>query len=493
MISIAAEWKFDNEYLTVTSSGTALTIFYREIMILIQRNHHASGEDAEIKEDKKMRVVLCGDLLFSSRNLKQRLDPAVVKILQEADAVFCNAEFSTPKRDTPPGTCMYLTSVPQDILDEFTDLNIRLISFANNHTGDYGWQGCLETIEAAEERKLIPCGVGRNLADARKARFLDTPEGRVAVVTADSTWADRALASVAGTEVVARPGLAPLRWEHTFVLPDKEFEELRAIDAMLGTQESMKEVSRVETWELPDENHFKFGSAMEGYLPVKRGEKAEVRTCANAEDEAAMLKSIRDAARRSDLVIASLHSHEGMNEDWYASVPPTFVEEYAHKAIDAGADVFVGHGAHFSRGVEIYKGHPIFYNLGSLIMEFEAGESMVTPEMYHTYGLPIDSCPSDLHNKRAKKPDGSWNGFYAERRFSLNYLVVMDIDGDDIQYTLVPLDLDMNRENCLERGLPVIPGSEGTQEVAEHLTAMSEKYETKIVPEEAGRMKIDSL
>ena len=29
------------------------------------------------------------------------------------------------------------------------------------------------------------------------------------------------------------------------------------------------------------------------------------------------------------------------------------------------ADAFVGHGAHYARGIEIYKGHPIFYNLGS--------------------------------------------------------------------------------------------------------------------------------
>ena len=81
-----------------------------------------------------MRVVLCGDLLFSSRNLKNRLDKRVVDLLVDADAVFANAEFSTPKRNTPPGLCMYLTSVRQDILDELTDLNNYGYSFANNHT-----------------------------------------------------------------------------------------------------------------------------------------------------------------------------------------------------------------------------------------------------------------------------------------------------------------------------------------------------------------------
>ena len=386
-----------------------------------------------------MKIVLTGDSLFSSHNLARRMDPKVVEILKSADAVFTNAEFSTPKRNTPPGLCMYLTSVHQDTLNEFLDLNIRLVNFANNHTTDYGWQGALETIEACEERGIVPCGVGRNLLDARNAKFLDTDKGRVSVVGACSTWAERALASMPGAEVTARPGLSPLRWGRTYVLPEAQFEQIRQIDEMLGTAESMREVSRVECWQMPDQDHIKFGSAMEGNLLIERGEKAEVKTY--------------------------------VNENWYAAVPPTFVEEFARKCIDEGADVFLGHGAHYARGVEIYKGKPIFYNLGSILMEFEAGNSMISPEMYHTYGHPADARPSDLHGGRAKNPDGSWNGFYAERRFSLNYMVV-------VRYDLVPLDLDMNRENPLDRGLPEFASQAAGQEIADFLAKTSEKYGT---------------
>lgn len=439
-----------------------------------------------------MKIVMCGDMLFSSRNLAKRLDPKVVKILQGADSVFANAEFSTPRLGTPPGLCMFLTSVPQDIQDEFVDLNIRLVGFANNHTADYGWQGCVGTLEAAEARKIQHCGIGRNLEDARKARFLDSPNGRTAVVAASSTWADRAVASMAGADTVARPGLCPLRWTHEYVLPKEQFEQLKKIDIMLGTKESMDEVSRIETWEPSGEDHFKFGSAMEGFLPIRLGDKACVKTYVNEDDEKAILKSIRDAAKRSDFVIASLHTHEGINENWYSPIPPSFVEEFAHKAIDAGADTFVGHGAHYARGIEIYKGHPIFYNLGSLLMEFEPGESMISPEMYHTYHLPADSRPSDLHGNRAKDADGNWKGFYSERRFSLNYMVEAEKINGSISYKLIPLDLDMRRENCLERGLPEIPGEKGGKEIADFLTKMSEKYGTKIVYDrENGMMKID--
>jgi len=428
-----------------------------------------------------MRIVLTGDCLFSSRNLLRRLDPKVVEILKSADAVFTNAEFSTPKRDTPPGFTMYLTSVRQDTLDEFCDLNIKLIAFANNHTSDYGWQGCKETIEAAEKRKLIPCGIGMNLEDARKARFLDTANGRVAVVAASSTWAEKSVASMENADTVARPGLCPLRWGRAYVLPDKEFEELRKIDEILGTKDSMAEVSRVECWSAADNSHFKFGSAMSGFLPIERGEKACVKTFADQDDMDAILKSICDASKRSDTVIASIHTHEGINENWYAPEPPEFIEEFCHKAVEAGANVVVGHGAHYARGIEVYNGVPIFYNLGSLLMEFESGESMISPEMYHTYGWPADARPSDLHGGRAKNQDGSWNGFYAERRFSENILVIMDIEGDNTKFQIVPIDIDMIRSNCLKRGLPEIASPKAAIEIAGNLTKYSRKYGTKFV------------
>lgn len=438
-----------------------------------------------------MRVILCGDSLFSSRNLVNRLDKRVVGTLLNADAVFTNAEFSTPKQMRPPGLCMYLTSIKPEMLNEFVDLNIKMVSFANNHTTDYGWQGALDTIEAAEERGLVYCGVGRNLEDARKARFLDTAKGRVSVVAACSTWADKALASMPGADTVARPGLCPLRWGHAYVLPDKEFAQLKQIDNLLGTRESMLEVSGIETWPLLGEDNFKFGSAMDGNLLIERGEHAHVRTFVNETDEQAILKSIRDAANRSDIVLASLHTHEGINENWYAIEPPVFVEEFARKAIDAGATAVVGHGAHFARGVEIYKERPIFYNLGSLLMEFEAGESMISPEMYNTYGLNADARPSDLHRGRAKDRDGNWIGFYSERRFSKNFLVIMDVENGQASYKLLPLDLDMRRDICLERGLPVVASAEVGAEFTRDLEEMSKKYGTQFYyDEESGTITI---
>ena len=62
--------------------------------------------------------------------------------------------------------------------------------------------------------------------------------------------------------------------------------------------------------------------------------------------------------QRADIVVASCHW--GLGEEVL-----DYMTEIAHTAIDAGADIVIGHGPHYSLPVEAYKGKPIFYGLGS--------------------------------------------------------------------------------------------------------------------------------
>lgn len=421
-----------------------------------------------------MRFIICGDALFSSRNLCNRLDPRLVQLLADADAVFANAEFCTPRYATPPAAGRgYMTSVRPDTLDEFNDLNIRLLSFANNHTGDYGWQGIVDTLEETERRGLIHCGIGRDLSDARKARFFDTPIARIGIVSTASTRSEAFAASNAQNGIPARPGLNPLRWSISYMLENEQFEALKHIDELLGTRASAAESTRVETWKDLGPNEFKFGSMFEGNLHIIRSDRNQVVTAANPQDEAEILKDVRDARRRSDIPMVTIHTHEGIDNNWYSPQPAEFIREFAHESIDAGAELFVGHGAHFMRGIEVYKGHPIFYNLGSILMEFEAGESLIAPEMYEFYGYDNTARPSDLHSNRAKDKDGNFIGFNAERRFSKNIAVILDYEQGQIRYRLLPLDLHLNDDKPLHRGLPTIATPNVGREIADDLCRIS--------------------
>jgi poly-gamma-glutamate synthesis protein (capsule biosynthesis protein) len=49
--------------------------------------------------------------------------------------------------------------------------------------------------------------------------------------------------------------------------------------------------------------------------------------------------------------------------------PPRWIKQWTHDQIDAGADIVVLHGAPILQGVEIYRGKPIFYDLGNFIFQ----------------------------------------------------------------------------------------------------------------------------
>lgn len=61
---------------------------------------------------------------------------------------------------------------------------------------------------------------------------------------------------------------------------------------------------------------------------------------------------------QADIVVCS--NHWGLHQDVLDYMP-----EIAHAAIDAGADIVIGHGPHYSLPVEVYKGKPVYYGLGS--------------------------------------------------------------------------------------------------------------------------------
>ncbi len=73
---------------------------------------------------------------------------------------------------------------------------------------------------------------------------------------------------------------------------------------------------------------------------------------------AAFAEDIAGLRGRADIIVASCHW--GLGEEVL-----DYMTQIAHAAIDAGADIVIGHGPHYSLPVEVYKGKPIFYGLGS--------------------------------------------------------------------------------------------------------------------------------
>jgi poly-gamma-glutamate synthesis protein (capsule biosynthesis protein) len=118
---------------------------------------------------------------------------------------------------------------------------------------------------------------------------------------------------------------------------------------------------------------------------------------------AAMLDDIKKLRPKVDVLVLSLHF--GLH-----FIPAEIADyqiEYTHAAIDAGADLIIGHHAHILKGIEVYKGKVIFYSLGNFGFDLNLPREelegprfkvlmrlnpswTIDPE-YPTYPFPADS------------------------------------------------------------------------------------------------------
>ena len=109
-----------------------------------------------------------------------------------------------------------------------------MVARANNHTGDYGTLGLELTTKYVEQAGLVHAGAGMSLAEAREAKFLETPKARVALISLASSFANHMRAGMSRDDVPARPGLNPLRYETTYVLPESDYENVRSGRRLAG-------------------------------------------------------------------------------------------------------------------------------------------------------------------------------------------------------------------------------------------------------------------
>ena len=121
----------------------------------------------------------------------------------------------------------------------------------------------------------------------------------------------------------------------------------------------------------------------------------------NPEDKRINLRAIRQAKQNANLAVYSFHNHEPGN--WSES-PGDFAVDFAHSVIDAGADMFIGHGPHQLRGIEIYKGKPIFYSLGDFSI-MNSSLDFVPPDFLDRFSVELGDAtvPEMLRALNAKR------------------------------------------------------------------------------------------
>jgi poly-gamma-glutamate capsule biosynthesis protein CapA/YwtB (metallophosphatase superfamily) len=284
----------------------------------------AAGSASQAQSTSAITITLAGQSMIRS-DIRETA-PAAVPIMQallKGDVIFTNLEAAVAlKGETIQEGRGFLT--PPEALDALTAAGFNLLSLSGNHAFDLKVAGIQNTIREADKRKIVHAGTGNNLAEASAPAYLRTPKGTIALVASAS-----GLIAAGGSATTDRPGVNELRVQ----AGEKQNE---ATDDLPGAPANTP----------------------------------------HPEDARRILQSIRDARQHADIVIVYQHNHvfgnrsfstiftEGMSE---RLAPNTWLKKWTHDEIDAGADIVVMHGAPLLHGVEIYRGRPIFYDLGNFM------------------------------------------------------------------------------------------------------------------------------
>lgn len=178
------------------------------------------------------------------------------------------------------------------------------VSLAGNHMSDLGAEGIADTIRALDRAGIAHAGAGGTLARARAPAVLERKGRRIGLLSYNCVGPQSSWAS--------------------------------------ETQAGCAYV-QVDTAD---------GSPIAPAAPLERLNPDSVR---------AMSEDIAKLRAQVDLLVVALH--KGIVHTPVKLAP--YEIPLAHAAIDAGADVVSGHHAHIARGIEIYRGRPIFHGLGN--------------------------------------------------------------------------------------------------------------------------------
>ena len=356
-------------------------------------------------EGKDIDLALAGEALIS-QGLRMYREPnflKLVELIRGADAGYVHGEmlfhhYEHAPTDKRVGT--YMRCDPK-FIDDLKWMGFQLMSMASNHSIDFGEGGVVTTIENLNRHGMVHAGMGCNLAEARAPAYLETAKGRVALLSGTTTLFSWGRAGDQRRDFKGRPGANLLRHYIEYTVDGKTFATLRQLAQSMGWIQGSPAYKPHGSARIPADtkNEIHVAGLTDGlhhYTKFKLGRKNEKHHYPHLPDLEGTLERIRDARRMAQWVIVAMH-----NQDVPGDEPPEHARTMYHAMIEAGADVLAGTGPHQDRGIEIYKGRPIFYGIGDFILQNDT--VLLEPQdQYENVGLTWGHTPADFYDKRAR-------------------------------------------------------------------------------------------
>jgi poly-gamma-glutamate capsule biosynthesis protein CapA/YwtB (metallophosphatase superfamily) len=414
-------------------------------------------------------VAAMGDVLWRMP-IGQRMSPQLRDVMRNADTTIGNLEGYIIDERNCADPCSFSGSwMPRDAAKGYADLGFDFLAPGEFYNGIAGHTS---TVKHLAEVGIKMAGAGLNLTIARHPAFQELPQGRVAMVHAcpGTNLCGPPATDASPTGAPARPGVNPLGLTIWNTVTAEQFAQLKAIQDSILARRGEPDV--LIPSELPKDEPGRMKLLGTNYMIGER--PGEFHYEVTPSDEQAQVLAVRNAKELADFVFFSMHVHlnryafQAYSQDNY---PADFMRPLLHKLIDNGLDMFVGHGNHTMQGIEIYKGRPIFYNLGNI------GASR--------YGG--DYSPPNPENLTAMEREEPRRDYIQQQPNSEAFIGLSKYqDGKLVEVRIYPavlglVEQPLDKRRPLSRSsIPQTPSPEKAREMLMRIQKYSEPFGTKI-------------
>lgn len=248
-------------------------------------------------------LILSGDLVLDEPEPDYWLS-GIAPALRAADLAIGHLEVPHSCRGAELKGDVPAPGAPPAHVPAIARAGFAAVSLAGNHISDLGADGIADTVQALDAAGIAHSGAGATLAAARTPAIIERAGRLIALLSYNCVGPESGWASE------TQAGCAYVRVETADGAP---------------------------------------------IAPAARLERLDVGSVREMSADIARLRP------QADLIVVALH--KGIVHTPATLAP--YEIPLAHAAIDAGADVVSGHHAHIARGIEIYRGRPIFHGLGN--------------------------------------------------------------------------------------------------------------------------------
>lgn len=138
-----------------------------------------------------MKLLITGDLVVNQPyDAFKMIDQKIVELFNQSDYNIVNLE--APVTDSEIKmlkTGPNLKADRDSTLGVLNELRVDAVTLANNHVLDYDSQGIADTLQFCKANNIATVGAGMNIFEVSQTLFIDTEEGKIAIVNfAENEW-----------------------------------------------------------------------------------------------------------------------------------------------------------------------------------------------------------------------------------------------------------------------------------------------------------------